>query len=332
MPVEGPDAVIFPPTYAFSQGHKGAPYNIDILSDGTKVAMIDSVGSQANRIEPLFEAAPEGAPERPQAALVPQIWVVYGEGKSVSLLQAGHRLGDALVRSTELKEKAEEAFQAFHATGDATAIARLAPTSLVFGVWDSRGTLAKVPRIVQSVIRAWDIDDLTRSAQYAPPIDYAELDVFTKEQQKKQEGSQKSQLAQRGFVHVPATGEHGGIVVRGEIRRDVTVNLVALRRLSGDNKDVLQRYILGLALVAATEPIDGFLRQGCLITPDPDADASWVSIARDGTRDSVDLNKENAFEFAKDARDEFWGSGSIESLTVKFDKNRAKDDIKEKSK
>ena len=47
-------------------------------------------------------------------------------------------------------------------SGDATAIAKLAPTSLVFGVWDSRDTQARLPRIVQSVIRAWDVSELKR--------------------------------------------------------------------------------------------------------------------------------------------------------------------------
>jgi hypothetical protein len=48
LPVEGEGGVIFPPTYA------DIGYNIDTLSDGTKVATIDSVGSQANRMEPIF--------------------------------------------------------------------------------------------------------------------------------------------------------------------------------------------------------------------------------------------------------------------------------------
>jgi len=38
--------------------------------------------------------------------------------------------------------------------------------------------------------------------------------------------------------------------------RDLTINLVALRRLRAENEKALQRYILGLALVVATEPLD----------------------------------------------------------------------------
>ena len=314
LPVEDSDNVIFPPTYA------GIGYNIDTLSDGTRVATIDSVGSQANRMEPVFE-------NEPFAALVPQITITYGNDKSISILRAGHRLGDALIRSTALAEEANAAFNTFLDTGDAAAIARLAPTSLVFGVWDSRDTQAKLPRIVQSVMRAWDVDELSRSAQYTPPVDYAALEVFSETEQKKQEGNQKSPLSQRGFVHVPATGEHGGIVVHGEIRRTVTVNLVALRRLGGDDGPALRRYVLGLALVAATAPLDGFIRQGCLLTPDPAAPASWMSVSRDGTREEVGLDGDAALTFALDAATSF---GVQEDRSVPFDKARAKADATKK--
>src|SRR5437762_8546620 len=98
LPVEGEGGVIFPPTYA------DIGYNVDELSDGTKVVTIDSVGSQANRMEPIFKRAP-------YAALVPQIDIKYGNEKVVSILEAGHRLGDALIRSTELQKPAQDAFK-----------------------------------------------------------------------------------------------------------------------------------------------------------------------------------------------------------------------------
>ena len=317
LPAEGADAVVFPPTYA------DIGYNIDTLSDGTMVATLDSVGSQANRMEPLFKAPVNGAPENCYASLVPQVTITFANERAVSILEVGHRLGDALIRSTPLSEEVAAAFRTFLDTGDSSAIARLAPTSLVFGVWDSRDTQAKLPRIVQSVIRAWNIEPLTRSAQYTPPVDYAGLDVFSPAQQGKQEGSQKSLLAQRGFVHFPAIGQHGGIVVLGEIRRDVTVNLVALRRLEGGDGPALRRYILGLSLVAATAPIDGFLRQGCLVTPDPDVPARWNAVARDGSREELEIDGDAAFAFATDAAFEF---GVGRSREIEFDKALARAD------
>jgi CRISPR-associated protein Csb1 len=324
IPVEGEGGVIFPPTYAADDRRSGPPYAIDTLSDGTKVVQVDSVGSQANRIEPLFLRSRPGAADNPLAELIPQIDVVVSDDFRVSLLEVGHRLGDALIRSSSLKEDAEKAFANFQ-RGDATAIAKIAPTSLVFGAWDSRGEGAKLPRVVQSVIRAWNVEPLTRSAQYTPAIDYAKFEVFSDEEKSKAEGNTKSPLAQRGFVHVPAVDTHGGVVVRGAIYRDVTVNLVALRQLGAPSAGAaLRRYVLGLALVAASEPQDGFLRQGCLLTPDPSVRQNWTLVERDGRRLEIELDPTIALAYAKNAAKNF---GVGEDRTVTFSRDRAKADI-----
>lgn len=315
LPVEGEGSVFFPPTYALDDR-----YVIDELADGTKVAQIDSVGSQANRMEPLFK---DVYPE-----LAPQIEIALGNERTVSIMEAGHRLGDALVRSTrDLSDRAKTAFDQFDREGDAEPMAKLAPTSIVFGAWDSRGSQAKLPRLVNSVIRAWDIDVMHRAATYVPPTDYAELDVFEEKDKEKAEGDPKNPLAQRGFVHNPAD-DVGGIVARGGIYRDVTVNLVALRALkAGTNTQVLRQYILGLALVAATEPQDGFLRQGCLLTPDPDSPGDWEQIERNGTRQAIDLTPDTALAHARQTAKTF---GVGESATFEFDKQLARDDLKKK--
>jgi CRISPR-associated protein Csb1 len=319
VPVEGEGAVVFPPTYAEIRKGEGPRYNIDELADGTKVATIDSVGSQANRMEPIFK-------HPPFAALVPQIEITFGNAASVSLLEIGHRLGDASVRNSALKAEVQAAFEAFRLGGDATAIGKLAPTSLVFGVWDSRGGGAKLPRIVQSVIRAWDVQPLTRSAQYMPPVDYAALGIFSEEDKAKAEGDTKSPLAQRGFVHVPSGEAPGGIIARGGIFRDVTVNLIALRRLNAGREDgsALRRYILGLSLIAATEPQDGFLRQGCLLVPDAAAPADWTLVDRLGGRQRVAFTSDFLRTYAAEAAKTF-GVGA--GRTVAFDPTSARDDL-----
>lgn len=324
LPVEGEGGVIFPPTYA------DIGYNVDTLADGTKVATIDSVGSQANRIEPIFKAARGGGRENQLAALVPQVTIALDDDVHVSIFDAGHRLGDALIRSSSLRDVAQQAFNLYLKKNDASGLARLAPTSLVFGVWDSRDTSAKLPRILQSVIRAWDVDVLTRSAQYSPPVDYSAFEVFSEEDKAKQENDPKSPLAKRGFVHVPAGAALGGVVARGSIIRDVTVNLVALRRLeSGTDVRALRQYVLGLSLVAATDAGDGFLRQGCLLTPDPKTPAQWESVGRDGTRVQISLTVERAQQFAVQAAKAF---GVGENRAAKFDRAFAKADLVEGSK
>lgn len=327
LPVEGPDGIVFPATYAV--GNNEIPYSISELSDGTKMVQIDSVGAQANRMEPLFKKATSDRPENPLSKLVPQIEIAIGNEKSVSILDAGHRLGDAIVRSSDLAEEAQAAFKLLLDAGDASKIAKLAPTSLVFGVWDSRDTQAKLPRIVQATIRGWDVEVLKRSAQYNPPTDYAALDVFTEEEKQKAEGDSKSPLAQRGFVHVPAVDSHGGVRVRGDIWRDVTVNLVALRHLGGDNGVELRRYVLGLALVAATEAQDGYLRQGCFLTLDPDWPARWHAVERTGHRAPVALETGAVRDYAFTSAERF-GVGN--DRLVQFRKERAKTDLPQETK
>jgi CRISPR-associated protein Csb1 len=323
-PVEGSDAVLFPATFAPTSKDAPSNYNIDLAPDGTNVCLVDSVGSQANRIEPLFK-------EESYKALVPQITIKAGE-KSVNILEAGHRAGDAIVRCSELQEEFQKAFNALLA-GDAEPLAKLAPTSLVFGVWDSRDTQAKMPRIVSSTIRAFNVRKLTRSAIYTPPLDYAALDVFSEEDKAKAEGNSKSPLAQRGFVHNPASGSHGGIIADGGIRRDATLALAALRLLTaGDDEQrtlVLRRYILGLALVAFTYRPGGYLRQGCLLVLDGERkDAhSCTEVSSEGTRAECKMTHKDALEFAAAAAKAF-GVGS--DRIVSFDPVRAKKDVAKK--
>ena len=315
LPVEGRGAPFFPPTFAMD-----AKYNIDELADGTQVALVDSVGSQANRMEPLFL-------RDDLRDLVPQVTIRYGDedkgtAGALSLLEAGHRLGDAVIRCTELAEEAQRAFLALK-RGDPEPIARLAPTSIVFGAWDSRDTGAKIPRLVQSVIRAWGASRLTRSAQFVPALDYESLDVIAAEDDMR--AAEKKRLSERGFVHVPSTGDPGGIVAEGPIRRDVTVNLVQLRRLGrGAESSSLRRYVLGLALVAACEPPDPFLRQGCLLVPDAERPASWTEVRRDGTRHPVTLDGAEVLAWARDAAQAF---GVATSREVVFDRARAQGDV-----
>lgn len=330
MPVEGRDGVVFPATFAAGDGFPGG-YNIDGpfkgQPEGENICLIDSVGSQANRVEPVFA-------QTKYRDLVPQIVIRAGEEKQVSLLEAGHRAGDAIARCTELATDINDAFK--HVLrGNAAQLAKIAPTSLVFGVWDSRGTQAKLPRVVGSTIRAFNVRRLTRGAVYIPPLDYSALDIFSEEDKAKAEGNKKSPLAQRGFVHNPASGSHGGVIAIGGIRRDAALNLAAVRLLkSGSDEDAtltLRRYVLGLSLVAFTHPsaFVGYLRQGCTLVLDPDAKPTpreFSLVHPDGRRDPLSITHDDALKYANDAAGKFGVGGSD---TVEFDKKLAQSDVAE---
>jgi CRISPR-associated protein Csb1 len=295
MPVEGRDGVVFPATFAAGDGFPGG-YNIDTFPDGTNLCLIDSVGSQANRIEPLF--AKDG-----YAGLVPQVVVKAGE-KRVSLLEAGHRAGDAIVRCSALQKELQTAFKVV-LNGNAEPLAKIAPTSLVFGVWDSRDTQAKLPRLVSSTVRALNVRKLTRSAQYVPAVEYVNENLLETPPDKKT----KDAYAERGFIHVPSTGAHGGVIATGGIRRDATLHIAALRSLTAGQDELkttaLRRYLLGLALTAFTYTPAGYLRQGCNLVLDPDKPREFVKVYPDGRREDVGVKDTEALEYATAAAKAF---------------------------
>lgn len=317
VPVEGADGVLFPATYAASEDKNVFPggYNIDPPEGDKNVCLVDSVGSQANRIEPIF-AKPD------YASLVPQVTVRAGE-KSISILDAGHRAGDALVRCTALQKTLQDAFKAV-LKGNALPMAKIAPTSLVFGVWDSRDTQAKLPRLIASTIRAFDVKKLRRSAQFNPATEYMNDGLIEDTTDK----AIKDAYAQRGFIHVPASGSHGGVIATGGIRRDATFSLAALRLLSAgtdaDKTLSLRRYVLGLSLVALTVNSSTYLRQGCNLVPNAEKPREFTLVHTDGTRESLKLTHADALNFAIAAAKAF---GIGESREVVFDRDLAKKDV-----
>ena len=291
---DGEPGIIYPPTYA------DIGYCVDTLADNTRVALIDSVGSQANRMEPIFKEkfSADGTAERAEQ-LVPPIEIILGPEKPKkpekgreqtqperrSLLDLAHRSADAVVQSCpDLKKLFDPAFESLR-QGNAAPLCAVAPTSLVFGVWDSRGGSGeKRPRLVRAVIRAWDVDVLHSAAQFN-----SVWKALTEEQRSELEKATPKgvKLSEKGFADAPAVFRPktklpkyvdgapnpearvlGGILVRGQgrIEREVTVNLLALRNLRGatvEESERIQKYLLGLSLLAATHEIDLFLREGC---------------------------------------------------------------------
>ena len=311
---EGEDQIIYPPTYA------DVGYNIDTLADGTRVALIDSVGSQANRLEPAFKSDSGHA----LAGVVPQIDIVLRTepcGKcdacikakkpaadkcenpwkeKRSLFDLAHRAADAVVQSSPtLLPQVQAAFEELRKTGNATPLATIAPTSLVFGCWDSRGGSGeKLPRLVRSIIRAWDVDTLKSASQFNSI--WKALNEEQREALKKALPKGKK-LSEKGFNDAPAQGL-GGIVVRDRIERHVTINLVALRAIVGSDKSgtkVLRQYLLGLSLLTATTDIEMFLREGCNLRI-ADSKDDWKIVPRRGDKQPVDLNSDAAQKLLKE--------------------------------
>jgi CRISPR-associated protein Csb1 len=367
LPVQE-SAIIFPPTYA------DIGYNIDTLSDGTRIATIDSVGSQANRLEPIFTSESKN----PQHWFVPQIEIVIrkedcaeceackedGEARkgkrkpcmnprevTRSLLDLAHRAADAVVQSSpDLLKLIAPAFKKLQRR-DAGPLCAIAPTSLVFGVWDSRGdTGEKRPRLVRSIIRAWDVEPLHAAAQFNSA--WKLLDESQQQELEKavKDKDKMNKLSTAGLADAPATFRKtkmaqyrdgspnpearvlGGVLVKGRIEREVTVNLVALRGLRGANDDetvAIRKYLLGLSLMAATADIELFLREGCLLRYAEDGDA-WYQVPRRSDPTQVALNADTLEQYARKATEHFharWPEvfkDNWPGLKYEFDLNEAK--------
>jgi CRISPR-associated protein Csb1 len=319
-PASGPGDVIFPPTFAPPEDKRGEPAGYIIDGAGDKaVCLIDSVGSQANRLEPIFKG-------NKYNRLVPQIEISVKDRK-VNLLDVGHRAADALIRSTELGATLENAFIQQREAGNALPLAKIAPTTIIFGAWDSRGSQAKVPRLIDSTIRAFGVTKLSRSAQYFSALEKDEVEELLETDTQKQ----RKPLSKAGFLDAPSGLSHGGIMVSGDIVRTTVVNLTALRALGAPTDEesrTLRRYILALTLIAAFAPGDLFLRQGCLLVRSPKPPQSTV-VFRDGRREPFVQQLSEIELFAKAASA---GFAVGEDRSVHFDAKIAKELVKKASK
>lgn len=298
-PVVG--TLVFPPTFAPVRRGEPSDYIIDDIG-GKKVVTLDTPGAEANRLEPLFM--------HEFAALVPQITITAGNQQK-NLLELGHRAADALARSTAANPRIHTAFEQA-LVGDHAALAAFAPTSLVFGAWDSRGTGAKLPRLLESRIDAYGVQKRVRAAQYFAAVDYVEAELLDPSTQKKE----LDQRSEAGFRSSPSGLGPGGVELLedGKIIRTITIHLAALHRLgAGPDKSRgadLRRYIFALALTAATAPLPLFLRQGCNLVPPKDSPApKWAVVDFDGSETVIELPHKDVLKYAEAARDRFFPNG-----------------------
>lgn len=277
--VEGPGVPVFPPTYpAPERGpHRfGTPYTVNETKEGTRICDLDSVQSQANRMETAFTSD--------LADLVPQHMVQAGNHR-VALTELPHRIADASIRATDLTSDIRDGMLAISA-GNPVPLATIAPTSLIYGVWDSRDTQVKLPRAVRSEIRAYDVSVFTRSAQFSGTFSRESLGIDEKIWRKKEHGA-----ADVGLAPALSVDAHGGILVHGEIIHTASVLLNVLRKYrTADGSDVLPNYLLGLTLGGLLiGGRDYNLRSGCCLVPA--APAEWQTIDRNGERQSIEVDE-----------------------------------------
>ncbi len=165
-PAGGPGDKIFPPTHVVDGKDKntaGAKYAFETRRIGghdVKCVLIDSVQSQANRMEEALEGL-WGEKKIALPVVSVDFSSVAPEVGRVTSLSAPHRIADALLRDSLLNGqlfRLSEIGKSFTyaSTKNATALFKVCPTGLVFGLWDSTGPKrdrgVKVQRAIVSEI------------------------------------------------------------------------------------------------------------------------------------------------------------------------------------
>jgi len=290
-----PGDPIKPPTFA---GDNGAQY-VTYKNAGRTDVVIDTHASQANRIEPRFD----------DSGLIPDSTVKAGT-EQVRLTALGHRVADAALRFSDAAADITSALEAYF-KGNAEPLAKLAPTSLLFGAWDSRGNAKiKIARMLRAEIHATDVSEpISVLGQYRSSLERVDG------------GFKNEVLSAEGLLDCPWPGpgktSFGGVIVNGEITRAVQLNLRAVRKLNGE---ALQNYVLGLGLVALLAPADLDLREGCNLVIESTA---MEAINENGTRAPFEMTYEEAVAFAKRAAEKF-GVGPTQHFTYDEGKVKAK--------
>lgn len=348
-PVQGARGVFFPPTFA-ATGRGKSDYQIDWFSprDEDRKApelaakegvianrcTVDSVPSQANRLEARLL--------KYSGTSIPKVTITgsrVGQG-SIDLLEVGHRVGDAVVRYS--KNGDQDGFEPFEAAlqayvkGDAAPLAKLAPTSLVFGHWDSRdsatkkSTKSKARRLIRSEIVAFNVQKVTKRSQYWSSIDpevSQELEQILKEAKEAAQDNPESKnpASQLGMTDVPAPESPGGVIAFGRIERTTIIVLSGVRALvtfkaktddgvteiDADRTLAMRRYLFALALASAADPGVWDLREGCILVresktedgrtaPDPHAFTA-VKVKHSGEEDTFAVPANGAAKSYLDA-------------------------------
>jgi CRISPR-associated protein Csb1 len=320
QPAGGPGDKVFPPTFA------GAVYAIEDRRvagrDGpVRCVLLDSVQSQANRMEQALQEAVEA-----RKIDLPLLVVDFSEfdptgdveadtreGKlidavgKVTSLQVPHRLADAILRDSELGGvpfRKSPKGRALNTVGpaNATPLLELCPTALVFGMWDSTGPKgglgAKFERAVVSEVvgigAEWQQDYRARGVRRDPLSIRAAVKVlkaadgtWSVAEPKAKGATEPSKV---NHSSVPFDGTNAGVTIE-YAEQITTLSLIVLRRLRfpiGDGSpapevDVAARTVLAaLGLAAGTLAFESGIGLRSRSLLWPDGAMEWELLDRPG--------------------------------------------------
>ncbi len=343
QPAGGPGDKIFPPTYPGEGARNPPPRHVfeirrEPTGGGVACVLIDSVQSQANRLEEsLREAIAEGV-------RIPHVSVDFGgsgiDFPPITSLDAPHRLFDAILRDSAhegvpFMQSPSGIAIATATSADASAILRLSPTALIFGVWNSTGEGgglgAKFARVLTSEIVGFNVpvEEITqrgeteirtsarRTGSRIDPLGILrKVDVY---KTKSGWDTDQQRLADRSKNDKPkkvrpSEINHGNIapsvqalgVTMEYAEHVVVLSLAGLRRARFGRAEwnaSARSYLAALALLAIVEQdaMGYALRSRCDLVPD--GHAPFEIVRSDGSAESFDLDRDTARALYTEAKD-----------------------------
>lgn len=186
QPAGGRGDKVFPPTYA--GGQYALESRVDDHGVVREVVLLDSVQSQANRMEQALLAA-----HRADRITLPMVSVRFStieqlkELGDITVLDAPHRLADAILRDSMLNgalfpATPEGQVLRRSTPNNATELFKLCPTSLLFGIWESTGAAGgsgvKFQRAIVSEIVGIGAVVGRRTASRIDPLQIARIPIY----------------------------------------------------------------------------------------------------------------------------------------------------------
>lgn len=335
-PAGGPGDKIFPPTHAVDDKNKkpGAKYAFETRRIGGQdvtCVLIDSVQSQANRMEEALQALWDD-----KKITIPVVSVDFSaiapEVGRVTSLSAPHRIADALLRDSLLEGqlfRLSDIGKSFTdaSTNNATALFKVCPTGLVFGLWDSTGPKgglgAKFQRALVSEIVGISAVPGSKTESRLDPLNILKkaADIYEAEGDErwttdiaKAKKNDKGEPIKFGKEGKPSEVNHGNVTpgidsIAGGVTIDhathtVVLSLASLRRLGFATGAPEARTVLaalGLLAVLASGSRGHDLRSRCLLVPKKGSALKLEAVGCDGETTSLELDLTVAIKLYNDA-------------------------------
>jgi CRISPR-associated protein Csb1 len=346
QPAGGAGDKIFPPTYpGQGRGANAAPRHVferrRIGGDNVRCVLIDSVQSQANRLEEALRVAREGGIFDFPAIAVDFSDTPVSDIGRITTLDAPHRVFDAIIRDSELDGvRFRDTQQGRHLieakAQHARAVYELSPTALVFGAWNSTGEGgglgAKFPRCVVSEIMGigvatepridrstGEIGEVPSGSRVGSRIDplgirsgvtiyklpNGEWSLEAPKDKKGKDAPKEVRPSEINHSNIAPSVSQLGVSIDYAVHSFV-LSFAALRRLRfGTPTENLPAQTalaaLAVAAITAQDRSGYFLRSRCDLVPEANSGTSFQIIDADGGVETVELDSGDASRLMAEA-------------------------------